>query len=368
MDKIVHVVGARPNFMKVAPVIEALTAEADAQGRTLKQILVHTGQHYSPEMSTLFFDELGLPVPDINLEIGSGSHGQQTGRIMEAFEQVLFDEKPDAVLVVGDVNSTIACALDAKKLGIEVIHVEAGLRSGDLGMPEEINRILTDSISDKLFITEPSAEHNLAKEGVPAERVHFVGNVMIDSLLKHRDAALARNTLEQFPVSAGEYLLVTLHRPSNVDDEKTLGQLVDAILEASKALPVLMPLHPRTAANLERFGLKDKLASDRITITEPQGYLDFMHLTANARAVLTDSGGIQEETTILGVPCITARENTERPVTISCGTNQLVDSNWSAIGPALKGVLARDRAGNGARVPDMWDGSAARRIAKILLK
>lgn len=367
MDKIVHVVGARPNFMKVAPVMEALAAEASAQGRQLKQILVHTGQHYSPEMSTLFFEELGLPVPDINLEIGSGSHGQQTGRIMEAFEKVLLDEKPDAVLVVGDVNSTIACALDAKKLGIKVIHVEAGLRSGDLRMPEEINRILTDSISDRLYTTEASAHEHLKAEGIPAERIFFAGNVMIDSLVKHREAALARDTLERLGVERHNYLLVTMHRPSNVDCADTLAEIARSITEAAKRLPVLMPLHPRTAANLERFGLRSTLESDRITITEPQGYLDFMNLTANARAVLTDSGGIQEETTILGVPCITARENTERPVTITCGTNQLVASTWAEIGPALDAALSTPLSEFAGRVPELWDGSAAKRIAADLL-
>lgn len=367
MDKIVHVVGARPNFMKVAPVMEALDDEARSQGRDLTQILVHTGQHYSPQMSTLFFEELGLPVPDINLEIGSGSHGQQTGRIMEAFEKVLLDEKPDAVLVVGDVNSTIACALDAKKLGIDVIHVEAGLRSGDMRMPEEINRILTDAISDRLYTTEASAHKHLAAEGVSEERIHFAGNVMIDSLTKHREAALKRDTLKQFGLDPESYLLVTMHRPSNVDDPDTLAELARSVMEASKQLPVLMPLHPRTAANLERFGLRSSLESDRITITEPQGYLDFMNLTANARAVLTDSGGIQEETTILGVPCITARENTERPVTITHGTNQLVASTWAEIGQALSNALSQPLSDYAGRVPELWDGAAAKRIAAHLL-
>ena len=368
MKKIIHVVGARPNFMKVAPVMDALSTEAQNQGRDFEQILVHTGQHYSPEMSSLFFDELGLPEPNINLEIGSGGHGQQTGRIMEAFEQVLFEEEPDAVLVVGDVNSTIACALDAKKLGIEVIHVEAGLRSGDLSMPEEINRILTDAISDRLFITEESATDNLAKEGVDPSRIYFVGNVMIDSLLKHREAALARDTLEQFSLPKGGYGLVTMHRPSNVDDPARLAEIINAISDTANQLPVLWPIHPRTRGAAERFDLADKLDSiENLTLCGPLGYLDFLNCTANSRLVLTDSGGIQEETTILGVPCITARGNTERPITITQGTNQLVASTRDAIHEAVTGVLQTKANGDPTRVPKYWDGKAGARIAKQLL-
>jgi len=363
--KIVHVVGARPNLMKVAPLIEAMSARAASRSLDLKQVLVHTGQHYTPELSKLLFDELGLPKPDINLNVGSGSHGSQTGKVMIAFEEVLKDHKPDMMLVVGDVNSTIACALDAAKLGIPVIHVEAGLRSYDRAMPEEINRILTDQISDWLFTTEENARSNLLREGIDDARIHFVGNVMIDTLLKHRAQALKRETHLQFGLQSGRYGVVTLHRPSNVDDPCGLRALIGVLLRVSEELPLLWPLHPRTKSKISELGLEPMISRGRITLVEPLGYLDFVCCTANACMVLTDSGGVQEETTILGIPCVTMRENTERPVTVTDGTNVLAGTDPEAIWQAF---AHHPHAGKGiTRVPKLWDGKAAERIADILL-
>ncbi len=365
MKKIVHVVGARPNFMKVAPVIDSLERRSRACSRELQQVLVHTGQHYSAEMSDLFFRELGLPEPDINLGVGSGPHGQQTGRIMEAFEQVLMDQQPDCVLVVGDVNSTLACAIDAKKLGIRVVHVEAGLRSRDMTMPEEINRILTDAISDQLFTTEASAADNLVAEGVDATKIHFVGNVMIDSLLKHKDAALRRNVLDAHGLTRGDYVLVTLHRPGNVDDKNALQQILGGLISIASQRRVFWPVHPRTEAQINAFGFESMLEGSQIIRTPPLGYLDFMNATANAGLVMTDSGGIQEETTILGVPCRTLRPNTERPVTISHGTNKLIACDSDTIAREAHDVFA---SSDGAHpTPELWDGRASERIAEILL-
>jgi UDP-N-acetylglucosamine 2-epimerase (non-hydrolysing) len=359
--KIVHVVGARPNFMKVAPVMAAL------EGRPgVEQLLVHTGQHYSPEMSDLFFRELGLPEPDINLEVGSGGHGLQTGRIMERFEAVLTEHRPDVVLVVGDVNSTLACAIDAKKLDIPVIHVEAGLRSGDRSMPEEINRLATDAISDLLFTTDAGADANLLHEGVPQERIHRVGNVMIDTLLKHREAALARPTLRELGVEPRHYAVVTLHRPSNVDDEGIFRGIAGALAHVAAQLPVVFPVHPRTRSTMARFGLDDVFSEGNgFRLVEPAGYLDFLNLTANARIVLTDSGGIQEESTILGVPCLTLRHNTERPVTIDHGTNRLVGNDPEVIRAAADAVLSG--ADPADRRPELWDGRSAERIADVIV-
>jgi UDP-N-acetylglucosamine 2-epimerase (non-hydrolysing) len=368
--KILHVVGARPNFMKVAPIMEAFESRRRA-GRPLVQRLVHTGQHYDHRMSQLFFDELGLPRPDINLDVGSGSHGAQTGRIMERFETVLSDERPDLLMVVGDVNSTLACTIDAKKAGIPVAHVEAGLRSGDTAMPEEINRIVTDSIADLLFTTELGAHAHC--HGVPAERIHFVGNVMIDSLLKHRARALALPVLEQMGLSEGgvprRYSVVTLHRPSNVDDARLLRGIGEALAVLGTAMPVLFPVHPRTRGRIEGFGLTE-LFSERhgIRLLEPLGYLEFLNLMANARVVLTDSGGVQEETTILGVPCMTLRDNTERPVTVSEGTNRLVGSDPARIMVAVNSFLAEPPGAPAPRVPALWDGHAAERIVEVVLR
>ncbi|MEY4588604.1 MAG: hypothetical protein RL497_680 [Pseudomonadota bacterium] len=368
MTKIIHVVGARPNFMKIAPVIEALNQSAARNNRTVTQILVHTGQHYTPEMSALMFEQLGLPTPDYNLEIGSGGHGQQTGRIMEAFEKVLLAETPDLVVVVGDVNSTIACALDAKKLNIPVAHIEAGLRSYDREMPEEINRVLTDAISDYLFTTEESARLNLIGEGINGDKIFFVGNTMIDTLLKHKDAAKTRPILNTLNLKTNDqtkpYGIVTLHRPSNVDEAEPLKELLTCLAELSKDLTIVLPLHPRTRANIEKFNLMPVLENGQFILIEPQGYLDFICLMSNARLILSDSGGIQEEATVLGIPCLTLRENTERPITISEGTNTLVGNNPNAIINAFNNALNKDYSG---KQPKYWDGSAAVRIADILL-
>ena len=333
--KILNVVGARPNFMKIAPLYEAMTAHPG-----IEPALVHTGQHYDARMSDLFFNHLGLPKPDVYLGVGSGGHGEQTGKVMIAFEETLREVEPDLVLVVGDVNSTIACGLDAVKLGIRLVHVEAGLRSFDRGMPEEVNRVLTDQISDYLFTTERGALENLRREGIPAERVHFVGNVMIDSLLKHREKAAASSVLEDLDLAPRGYALVTLHRPSNVDDPEVFGRLLEVLGTISLRVPVVFPMHPRSRARIDQFGLGGILeAHPAVRITEPFGYLDFLRLTDNARFVVTDSGGIQEETTVLGVPCITARDNTERPITAEVGTNVVVGRDPARILAEAEKVL-----------------------------
>jgi UDP-N-acetylglucosamine 2-epimerase (non-hydrolysing) len=370
--KIVHTVGARPNFMKAAPVIEALDQHnrtADAS-RRVEQILVHTGQHYDRRMSSLFFDELGLPRPDVDLGVGSGPHGQQTGRVMEAFEKVLEKERPDLVIVVGDVNSTVACAIDAKKLGIPVAHIEAGLRSRDMTMPEEINRIVTDSIADLLFTTDRGACRNLEREGVAPDRIHFVGNVMIDTLMKHRERALAMPTLQDLgltgPSGAASYVLVTLHRPGNVDSPETLAEIGEALSEIGRTTTIVFPVHPRTRASIERFGL-GRIFGERagVRLLDPLGYLDFLNLQANARMTITDSGGIQEESTILGVPCLTLRPNTERPITVEQGTNRLVTAEKTAILAAFGESLGAGRTER--RVPELWDGRSASRIVDVLV-
>jgi len=366
--KIINVVGARPNFMKMAPIISEMSKTA-----SIKQILVHTGQHYDRKMSKLFFEELGLPKPDINLEVGSGSHAAQTGEIMKRFEPVLLEHKPDFLLVVGDVNSTIACSLTASKLGIKIIHVEAGLRSFDRTMPEEINRILTDALSDLLFTTEKSAKDNLMKEGIPEEKIFFVGNVMIDTLLIHKEKANQSNILIEMGYREKSYCLVTLHRPSNVDKRETLERLISAFKELSKTLPIIFPCHPRTRERIEKFNLLagavggiDKETKGCIHLCDPIGYLDFIKLVANARLVMTDSGGIQEETTILGVPCLTLRENTERPVTVTEGTNAIVGTDKKKIVEIgyqmLKGNYVK------GRIPELWDGKASERIVEVLLE
>lgn len=358
MVKIVHVAGARPNFMKVAPVMAAL---APRDG--VEQILVHTGQHYDDALSRVFFDELGIPRPDVNLEVGSGTHAVQTAKVMMAFEPVCLEYAPDVVVVVGDVNSTLACALVAAKLGIRVAHVEAGLRSFDWSMPEEVNRVLTDRLSDFLFTTERSANENLAREGIPADRIHFVGNVMIDTLMRHRDRARELNMPAAMGVEPGGYALVTLHRPSNVDDPAMLGPILDGLAGVAEKLPVLLPLHPRTAARLDEFGLRDRLGGVRVL--EPQGYVEFLGLMADARVVITDSGGIQEETTALGVPCFTLRDNTERPVTIRLGTNTLLGLDPARI-REIPALLAEHDRRPPAEPPRFWDGRAAERAARIL--
>lgn len=360
MKKIVNICGARPNFMKIAPLMRAYRNYPDVQ-----PLLVHTGQHYDEKMSDLFFRELEIPKPDLNLGVGSATHAVQTAEIMQRFEPVILDHKPEWVVVVGDVNSTIACALVAKKLGVKVAHVEAGLRSFDRTMPEEINRLLTDAISDLLLVSEPSGLENLRHEGIPEERIHFVGNVMIDTLKSNLAKAARSGILEKLGVQAGKYNVVTLHRPSNVDDPATLGRIADALDVVQQDLPTVFPMHPRTQANLRKLGLASRFeAMKQLRIIEPQGYLDFLKLTGNAAVILTDSGGIQEETTILGVWCLTLRENTERPVTITSGTNRLVGMDPAKIVSAYR--ECRSRSLDRPPVPEKWDGRAAERIAQIL--
>jgi len=355
---IVHVVGARPNFMKIAPVLEAC-----GKRPRLQSTLVHTGQHYDEKMSRLFFEELSIPRPDVDLEVGSGSQAAQTALILQRIEPLLVERRPDVVLVVGDVNSTVACGLAAVKLGIRLAHVEAGLRSFDRSMPEEINRLVTDAISDLLFVTEQSGLDNLAREGVAPEKVHFVGNVMIDTLVKHRASAERSGILERLRLVSGGYAVLTLHRPANVDDAATFAGLLEPIAELSREVPVVFPVHPRTRAALAAVSSAWPVGAD-VRPIEPLGYLDFLKLTSDARLVLTDSGGIQEETTILGVPCVTLRDNTERPVTITHGTNVLAGTD----GPGIRDAIARARAGRAAPAspPPLWDGRAAERIADVL--
>ena len=361
------VVGARPNFMKMAPILRAFAAHAPA----IPTLLVHTGQHYDKDMNDRLFVDLRLPHPDLNLGVGSGTHAVQTAEVMRRFEPVLDSRKPACVLVVGDVNSTLACTLVCAKKGIPVVHVEAGLRSYDREMPEEINRVLTDQIADRLYTTERSAQANLAREGVAEERVCFVGNVMIDSLLSNREQAQSpAETLRLAGVDPAVladprgYGVVTLHRPSNVDQSDTLAPLLSVLREVSERLPLVFALHPRTRANIERFALRDVLASSRIVLLPPQAYLEMLGLLVGATLVLSDSGGLQEETTALGVPCLTIRENTERPITVEQGTNTLVGCDPEAIRQAVDEILRG--AGKSGRIPEFWDGRAAQRIAADL--
>lgn len=358
--KILNVVGARPNLMKIAPLIEAMQDYDDIQ-----PVLLHTGQHYDDKMSKIFFNELDIPRPDIYLGVGSGSHAEQTARVMIAFEQVLLEHKPDAVVVVGDVNSTLACAVTAAKLWIPVAHVEAGLRSFDRKMPEEINRIVTDALSDFLFTTSQDAGANLQREGIPAEKIFFVGNVMIDTLRKHQTRAARLNTPRRFGLQEGHYALLTLHRPSNVDVPEVFSGILDALTAIQLEVPILFPAHPRTVKRLAEFGFQERLAAaPNLRVVEPLGYLEFLNLMMHAQLVLTDSGGIQEETTILGVPCLTLRENTERPITVSQGTNRLVATDPEQIVSAARNVLANQQPAG--RIPELWDGHAAERIVTIL--
>ena len=346
--------------MKIAPIVAALKRRPGA----FESVLVHTGQHYDEKLSQVFFDELGIPRPDINLNVGSGSHAQQTAAIMAAFEPVLGDQRVDMVLVVGDVNSTIACALVASKLGVPIAHVEAGLRSFDRSMPEEINRVLTDQISDLLFTTEESAAENLRREGIDPAKVHFVGNVMIDTLMAHRERARATRVHEALGLEPGGYGLMTLHRPSNVDDSAAFERLMQGIDVVAGAVPVVFPVHPRTRPAVTKSATASAMVEQqRLRLIDPLGYLDFVGLMEGARVVLTDSGGIQEETTILGVPCLTLRENTERPITISHGTNQLVGTDPARIAAGWARLQVLKPAGGG---PPLWDGKAAERIAGVL--
>lgn len=365
--KILCVVGARPNFMKIAPIMAAFRRGAPQ----LVVKLVHTGQHYDVAMNDRFFEQLGIPAPDISLEVGSASHAVQTAEIMKRFEPVLLEERPAAVLVVGDVNSTIACALVAAKLGVKVVHVEAGLRSRDRTMPEEINRILTDQLSDRLYTTEAEALGNLVAEGIDAGRVCFAGNVMIDTLrASEAQAVPAAQTLAAaadpavFTQAAHGYALLTLHRPSNVDDPAVLARLLGVLDEVSRELPIVFPVHPRTQGKIREAGLGAVLDGSRWLVLPPVGYFEMLGLMREARLVLTDSGGLQEETTALGVPCLTLRENTERPITIAQGTNTLVGTDPVAIRTAVRELLAT--GGKAGRTPERWDGRAAERIVADL--
>jgi UDP-N-acetylglucosamine 2-epimerase (non-hydrolysing) len=410
MMKLCIVAGARPNFIKIAPIISAInkfnnsinlsremrpapcSVEATTSGSLfhrdpINYILVHTGQHYDSKMSEIFFDDLGIPNPDINLEVGSASHAVQTAEIMRGFEKVCLEKTPTHVLVVGDVNSTIACALVASKLGIKVIHVEAGLRSFDRSMPEEINRVLTDAISDLLFTTEESANENLEKEGIPKEKVNFVGNVMIDTLLLHKKKAEKSDILMKLGFTGmgnkgskdevDPYSVLTLHRPSNVDAEDAFRDIVQGLSEIARSLPIIFPIHPRTLNQIKEFGLegyfkwysangsKFRKEDGIIHCIDPLGYLDFLKLMSNAKLVLTDSGGIQEETTILGVPCVTIRENTERPVTVKFGTNMIAGVKKENI---VKVAFSQLNKRVLPSAPPLWDGKAAERILEVLLK
>jgi UDP-N-acetylglucosamine 2-epimerase (non-hydrolysing) len=360
------VVGARPNYMKVAPIMRAFEREAPRR----RPLLVHTGQHYDESMNGRLFQDLELPPPDVNLNVGSGTHAAQTAEVMRRFEPVIDDLSPACVLVVGDVNSTLACALVAAKKLVPVVHVEAGLRSFDRSMPEEINRVLTDQISEVLYTTERSAHDNLAREGVAPERVHFVGNVMIDSLHMHMrravpfEATLAAAGVAKGAIGAGGYGVVTLHRPSNVDSPHTLTAVLGTLEAVSRRLPLVWPMHPRTGANIEQFGMLALLERMQGAVLPPQGYLEMLGLMRDATLVLTDSGGIQEETTALGVPCLTMRENTERPITVEQGTNTVVGIDRQLILSCVERILSGQ--GKLGRVPELWDGRASQRIARHL--
>jgi UDP-N-acetylglucosamine 2-epimerase (non-hydrolysing) len=355
--RVVAIVGARPNFMKVAPL-----AWAAARRDDVVIDIVHTGQHYDRNMSDLFFEELGIPEPTVNLGVGSGSHAKQTAEVMVRFEEYVLEQRPDIVLVVGDVNSTIACAMVATKLHVPVVHVEAGLRSFDREMPEEVNRVLTDCISDRLYVTENSGLQNLAHEGVDPSRVCFVGNVMIDTLLRNRELAEKSDILERLELESKGYGIVTMHRPSNVDSPDVLRGIWGALARVAQEIELIFPCHPRTRARIEAL-LAEVPA--RIRLVDPAGYLDFLKLQAHARIILTDSGGIQEEATILQVPCLTMRENTERPVTIEVGCNQLVGTDPAAIEEAALAVLGGEVPA--PRAPELWDGQAAERIVADLV-
>ncbi|MCA1566501.1 MAG: UDP-N-acetylglucosamine 2-epimerase (non-hydrolyzing) [Acidobacteria bacterium] len=363
MLKVINVVGARPNFMKVAPIVEAMRRRATE----FAPLVVHTGQHHDAQMSEAFFRDLELPEPDVHLGVGSGTHAQQTAAALERFEPVVISEQPDWVLVVGDVNSTLACALCCAKLGVRVAHVEAGLRSRDRTMPEEINRLLTDQISDLLLTPSPDADENLLAENIPRERIRFVGNVMIDSLYAQMERAGRSRVREELGLTRGtDYAVVTLHRPSNVDAREPLERVLSALESIGRRLPVVFPVHPRTRRKLEEFKLPERVAAlaPRVRLIEPLGYLDFLRLFSGARLVLTDSGGIQEETTALSIPCLTLRDNTERPITITHGTNRLVGTDAASITAAAFDALDHPRAS----VPPLWDGQAADRILNALLE
>jgi UDP-N-acetylglucosamine 2-epimerase (non-hydrolysing) len=363
MLKVINVVGARPNFMKVAPIVEAMRRRATE----FAPLVVHTGQHYDAQMSEAFFRDLALPEPDVHLGVGSGTHAEQTASVMQRFEPVVLGEQPDWVVVVGDVNSTLACALVCAKLRVKVAHVEAGLRSRDRTMPEEINRLVTDQLSDLLLTPSPDADENLLAENIPRERIRFVGNVMIDSLYAQLERANRSRIREELGVGRGtDYAVVTLHRPSNVDERAALERILAALERIGERLHVIFPAHPRTRSRLEEFGLMERVASlaPRLRLVEPLGYLDFLRLYSGASLVLTDSGGIQEETTALSIPCLTLRENTERPITITHGTNRLVGTDTASVIAAAFDALDHPRE----NLLPLWDGQAADRILNALLE
>lgn len=375
MLKVISVVGARPNFMKVAPIVAAMRRRADE----FAPIVVHTGQHYDVAMSDAFFRDLGMPQPDVYLNVGSGSHAAQTAAVMQRFEPVVAKERPDWVLVVGDVNSTLACALVSAKLHIKVAHVEAGLRSRDREMPEEINRVLTDQISDLLLTPSLDANENLLAEGIAETRIRTVGNVMIDSLLAHLSPSANSTIREDLGITGKAYAVLTLHRPSNVDERETLARILDALEEISRSVPIIFPVHPRTRARLDEFHFAKRIERNgNLHLIEPLGYLDFLRLYSGATLVLTDSGGLQEETTALGIPCLTLRENTERPVTVTIGTNVIVGTNAEKITHAARVALESlysspsDNAcapmlARATSLPPLWDGKSAPRILDALI-
>ena len=364
MLKILNIVGARPNFMKIAPIVR----EMKQRGSEFLPLIVHTGQHYDEAMSASFFEDLGIPAPDYDLEIGSHSHAVQTAKIMTAFEPVVLKEKPNWVLVVGDVNSTIACALVCSKLGVNVAHVEAGLRSGDLTMPEEINRLLTDRISDLLLTPSPDGDENLKKEGIAEDKIHFVGNVMIDSLFYSLEKSKNSTVREDLNLVENKYAVLTLHRPSNVDEKEIFENILGALARISEKIPIIFPAHPRTRGRISEFGFEKLIENSNIKLIEPLGYMDFLRLYSGAKLVLTDSGGLQEETTALGIPCLTIRENTERPITIELGTNELVGVNSAKIKKSAFDILENENLAQNAKIPPLWDGKTAERICNVLKK
>jgi UDP-N-acetylglucosamine 2-epimerase (non-hydrolysing) len=364
IHRLVLVVGARPNFMKAAPILEALADES-----SIDVTLLHTGQHYDPSLSEVFFEELGLPAPDVHLQVGSGSHAVQTGRIMERFEEYLINQERagqpvDRVAVVGDVNSTVACALVASKLGIPVTHIEAGLRSFDRSMPEEINRVVTDSLSDLLLCSEPAAIENLRREGRSGPGLHLVGNLMIDTLFSFVDKAQNRATLEELNLLPGTYGVVTLHRPANVDDPRRLSALMDVFVDVAAQIPLVFAMHPRTSRQLGLLNLTNRLNDSQMVALGPQGYLDFLCLTSQAKLVMTDSGGLQEETTALGIPCLTLRPNTERPITVDEGSSTLVGDDVDLLRRLVESILDGDYVVG--RCPELWDGQAGPRTARVI--
>ena len=362
LKKIFLVVGARPNFIKSAPLCKELARYPAA----LEPVLIHTGQHYDRNLSELFFEQLKMPEPDIYLGVGSGTHADQTARIMVGLEKEMISQRPELVVVFGDVNSTLAAAVTAAKLCIKIAHVEAGLRSFDNSMPEEINRIVTDRLSEFLFVTEPSGVSNLSNEGVPPEKIHLVGNIMIDSLIAGLNAARASKILDELSLKPKSFALLTLHRPSNVDNKILLESLLEAMDQIGARLPVVFPCHPRTRENLTRFGLGNGFNPHHLRITEPLGYLDFLKLQCEAKLVLTDSGGIQEETTYLGIPCLTLRQNTERPITVELGTNTLTGVEPKVIAAAATSVIEGNyKTGS---IPDLWEGNTASRIVNVFLQ